>query len=74
MGSYSKLKPGHVWLEVVEDRLGPRICLAGHTGSGYRLAGPKTICGGRVTGSWQVSLDEIIREATALAKATGTGQ
>ncbi|MGK8887416.1 hypothetical protein [Burkholderia gladioli] len=61
-----KLSDGHVWIDVVAGREGPSLNV-GDDNDGYRLAGPKPWGGGRTVHRFMVRLDELVREANALA-------
>lgn len=56
-----------VKIEVVRGVEGNCVCVSDLDGSGHRLAGPKPWGGGSTVHSFEVDLDELVREATALA-------
>ncbi|MEI2416158.1 hypothetical protein V8Z80_08230 [Orrella sp. JC864] len=66
-----KLKPDHVFIEVVRGPEGLALYVANDDG-GHRLAGPKPWGGGRTIHQFQVKLSELLKEAPAFApKDTG---
>lgn len=67
MSKSQKLKPGHVFIEVVSGVEGPSLYVSNETG-GHRLAGPKPWGGGRTIHQFQVSLAELMKEAPTYAK------
>ena len=60
-----KLKPGHVYIEIIEGPVGPSLYIGDEDG-GHRLAGPKPWGGGAVLHQFQVKTDELSRELQAL--------
>ena len=53
-----KLKPNHVWIEVVSGVEGPSLSIGDDDG-GERVAGPKPWGGGKVIYQFQVSTNKL---------------
>lgn len=56
---------GQCIIEVISGPAGPSLYI-GDENSGHRLAGPKPLGGGRTVFTFNVKLEELIREAKAL--------
>ncbi|NBJ19723.1 hypothetical protein GT625_13410 [Burkholderia thailandensis] len=65
-----KLKPGHVWIEVIAGCEGSSLSI-GNDNGGYRLAGPKPWGGGRIIHRFSVRIDELRSELEQLDRAKG---
>ena len=52
-------------IEVVQGAEGPCLCIGDENG-GHRLSGPKPWGGGQTIHSFEVDIEELIREAEAL--------
>ena len=57
-----KLKPDHIFIEVVKGVEGPSLMIGNERG-GHRLAGPKPWGGGQTIHQFQVDIAELVRVA-----------